>query len=116
MYSSGVQAELVTPTGAAIVKTLVRRFQAFPQMKIEKTGYGAGSRDSAQNPNVVRLVIGDSAEAMGKINAKLTSQQKDTWVKMLGEKFEIKFEQRRPGGGGGRRPGGARPGGGARPP
>jgi pyridinium-3,5-bisthiocarboxylic acid mononucleotide nickel chelatase len=68
VYSSGVQAELVTPTGAAIVKTLVRRFQAFPQMKIEKTGYGAGSRDFAQNPNVVRLVIGDSAEAIGKIN------------------------------------------------
>jgi pyridinium-3,5-bisthiocarboxylic acid mononucleotide nickel chelatase len=70
VYSSGVQAELVTPTGAAIVKTLVRRFQAFPQMKIEKTGYGAGSRDFAQNPNVVRLVIGDSAEAMGKINSE----------------------------------------------
>ncbi len=70
VYSSGVQAELVTPTGAAIVKTLVRRFQAFPQMKIEKTGYGAGSRDFARNPNVVRLVIGDSAEAMGKINSE----------------------------------------------
>jgi uncharacterized protein (TIGR00299 family) protein len=70
VYSSGVQAELVTPTGAAIVKTLVRRFQAFPQMKIEKTGYGAGSRDFAQNPNVVRLVIGDSAETVGKINSE----------------------------------------------
>jgi hypothetical protein len=70
VYSSGVQAELVTPTGAAIVKTLVRRFQAFPQMKIEKTGYGAGSREFAQNPNVVRLVIGDSAEAIGKINSE----------------------------------------------
>jgi uncharacterized protein (TIGR00299 family) protein len=70
VYSSGVQAELVTPTGAAIVKTLVRRFQAFPQMKIEKTGYGAGSRDFAQNPNVVRLVIGDSVEAIGKINSE----------------------------------------------
>jgi pyridinium-3,5-bisthiocarboxylic acid mononucleotide nickel chelatase len=70
VYSSGVQAELVTPTGAAIVKTLVRRFQAFPQMKIEKTGYGAGSRDFAQNPNVVRLVVGDSAETIGKINSE----------------------------------------------
>ena len=42
VYSSGVQAELVTPTGAAIVKTLARRFAAFPEMKIEKSGYGAG--------------------------------------------------------------------------
>ena len=42
VYSSGVQAELVTPTGAAIVKTLAKRFSAFPEMKIEKSGYGAG--------------------------------------------------------------------------
>jgi uncharacterized protein (TIGR00299 family) protein len=61
VYSSGVQAELVTPTGAAIVKTLVRRFDSFPRMKIEKTAYGAGSRDFEQTPNVVRLVIGTSA-------------------------------------------------------
>ena len=70
VYSSGVQAELVTPTGAAIVKVLVGRFQPFPRMKIEKTGYGAGSRDFERNPNVVRLVIGDSAEAVGKINSE----------------------------------------------
>jgi pyridinium-3,5-bisthiocarboxylic acid mononucleotide nickel chelatase len=61
VYSSGVQAELVTPTGAAIVKTLVRRFDSFPRMNIEKTCYCAGSRDFEQNPNVVRLVVGTSA-------------------------------------------------------
>ncbi len=61
VYSSELQAELVTPTGAAIVKTLAARFAAFPQMKIEKTGYGAGSRDFPGHPNVVRLVIGESA-------------------------------------------------------
>ena len=58
VYSSGLQAELVTPTGAAIVKTLVSRFAAFPEMKIEKSGYGAGSRDFPGHPNVVRLTIG----------------------------------------------------------
>jgi len=63
VYSSGVQAELVTPTGAAIVKTLARRFSTFPEMTIEKSGYGAGSRDFAGHPNVVRLVIGESAAA-----------------------------------------------------
>ena len=52
VYSSGVQAELVTPTGAAIVKTLARRFASFPEMKIEKSGYGAGSRDFPGHPNV----------------------------------------------------------------
>ena len=58
VYSSGVQAELVTPTGAAIVKTLARRFAAFPEMIIEKAEYGAGSREFAGIPNVARLVIG----------------------------------------------------------
>jgi len=61
VYSSGVQAELVTPTGAAIVKTLARRFATFPEMKIEKSGYGAGSREFAEHPNVLRLVIGEGA-------------------------------------------------------
>jgi uncharacterized protein (TIGR00299 family) protein len=61
VYSSGLQAELVTPTGAAIVKTLASRFAAFPEMKIEKSGYGAGSRDFPGHPNVVRLTIGEAA-------------------------------------------------------
>src|SRR5271165_1344000 len=60
-YSSGLQAELVTPTGAAIVKTLATRFTAFPEMKIEKSGYGAGSRNFPGHPNVVRLTIGEAA-------------------------------------------------------
>jgi pyridinium-3,5-bisthiocarboxylic acid mononucleotide nickel chelatase len=60
VYSSGLQAELVTPTGAAIVKTLASRFAAFPEMKIEKSGYGAGSRDFPGHPNVVRLTIGET--------------------------------------------------------
>jgi uncharacterized protein (TIGR00299 family) protein len=61
VYSSGLQAELVTPTGAAIVKTLASRFAAFPEMKVEKSGYGAGSRDFPGHPNVVRLTIGEAA-------------------------------------------------------
>jgi pyridinium-3,5-bisthiocarboxylic acid mononucleotide nickel chelatase len=58
VYSSGIQAELVTPTGAAIVKTLAKRFSAFPPMKVEKAGYGAGSRDFEGHANVVRLTVG----------------------------------------------------------
>lgn len=60
VYSSGIPAELVTPTGAAIVKTLVDRFAAFPQMKVEKIGYGAGTREFADQANVVRLTIGEA--------------------------------------------------------
>jgi uncharacterized protein (TIGR00299 family) protein len=60
VYSSGLQAELVTPTGAAIVKTLVKRFGPFPLMKSLRAGYGAGSRDFPGHANVLRLTVGDS--------------------------------------------------------
>jgi uncharacterized protein (TIGR00299 family) protein len=63
VYSSGVQAELVTPTGAAIVRTLASRFAAFPEMKIEKSGYGAGSREFPELPNVLRLTVGEATAA-----------------------------------------------------
>ncbi len=61
VYSSGPQVELVTPTGAAIVKTLATRFDQFPTMKIERSGYGAGTRDFPGHPNVLRLTIGDGS-------------------------------------------------------
>lgn len=64
VYSTGIQAELVTPTGAAIVKTLATRFAAFPEMKIEQSGYGAGSRDLAGIPNVVRLTVGETQSTL----------------------------------------------------
>ena len=71
VYSSGIEAELVTPTGAAIAKTLATRFSAFPEMKIEKSGYGAGSRDFPGHPNVLRLVIG---EALPSLASKTKSE------------------------------------------
>jgi len=64
VYSSGIQAELVTPTGAAIVKTLATRFSAFPEMKIKKSGYGAGTRNFPGHANVVRLTIGEAAASL----------------------------------------------------
>ncbi len=63
VYSSGPQVELVTPTGAAIVRTLTCRFAAFPAMKIEKTGYGAGTREFPEHPNLLRLTIGEAADS-----------------------------------------------------
>ncbi len=60
VYSSGPQVELVTPTGAAIVKTLSNRFSSFPSMKIERAGYGAGSREFHEHSNVLRLTIGET--------------------------------------------------------
>src|SRR5579864_1426081 len=71
VFSSGIQAELLTPTGAAIVKTLASRFGPFPEMKIEKSGYGAGSRDFPGHANVVRLTIGES---VATLTAKTASE------------------------------------------
>jgi len=74
VYSSGPQVELVTPTGAAIVKTLCSRFVPFPAMKIERAGYGAGAREFPEHPNLLRLTIGESVPAADTI-ASLNSSQ-----------------------------------------
>ncbi len=72
VYSSGPQVELVTPTGAAIVRTLSARFAPFPAMKIEKAGYGAGTRDFSEHPNLMRITIG---EAEPKCQANTPSER-----------------------------------------
>ena len=72
VYSTGIQAELVTPTGAAIVKTLAKRFAPFPPMKVEKTGYGAGTRDFDGHANVVRLTIGEAQAEVSTDNSQDT--------------------------------------------
>ncbi|UCE99798.1 MAG: nickel pincer cofactor biosynthesis protein LarC [Planctomycetota bacterium] len=56
------QTELLTPTAAAILATVVDEFCPLPPMKIEAVGYGAGSLESDKFPNVLRLILGQSAE------------------------------------------------------
>lgn len=55
-----IEAELVTPTGAAIITTLAERFGPLPAMTVRAVGYGAGSADLPR-PNVLRLFLGDAA-------------------------------------------------------
>jgi len=64
VYSSGVEKELVTPTGAAIVSVLVDRFAPLPPLRTERIGYGAGYRDLHGQPNVVRLTIGEASSIL----------------------------------------------------
>ena len=59
VYSGEIQKELVTPTGAAIVSVLASRFSQFPAMKTEKIGYGAGTRNFKNSPNVLRISVGE---------------------------------------------------------
>ncbi|MGC2745124.1 MAG: nickel pincer cofactor biosynthesis protein LarC [Candidatus Angelobacter sp.] len=63
VYSGEIQKELVTPTGAAIVSVLASRFSQFPTMKTEKIGYGAGTRNFKNSPNVLRLTVGETTAA-----------------------------------------------------
>ena len=60
IYSSGVEGELVTPTGAALITTLAAGFGPLPPMKVECVGYGAGAREIPGQPNLARLLVGES--------------------------------------------------------
>jgi len=62
-YSADPQMELVTPTGAALVRALNPSFGTQPPMRIQKIGYGAGTRDPKGFPNVLRLSVGESETA-----------------------------------------------------
>ncbi len=65
VYSSGVHGELVTPTGALVITGYARSYGPMPAMTVQKIGYGAGTRDREGAPNVLRVVIGERAEAAG---------------------------------------------------
>jgi uncharacterized protein (TIGR00299 family) protein len=62
-YSSGLQMELVTPTGAALLRALGCCFGDAPAMRSHSIGYGAGKKNPARFPNVLRLSIGDAESA-----------------------------------------------------
>lgn len=59
-YSAHIQSELLTPTGAALLRALDPAFGPQPAMRVEQIGYGAGTRNPAGFPNVLRLTIGES--------------------------------------------------------
>ncbi len=62
VYSAWVNEELVTPTGAAIVATLVKKFIHLPELSYEKIGYGAGQQDFSGFPNILRIFYGNASE------------------------------------------------------
>jgi uncharacterized protein (TIGR00299 family) protein len=64
IYSSGVEGELVTPTGAALVSTLASGFGPLPPMKVNRIGYGAGERDFPGHSNLARLFVGERVETV----------------------------------------------------
>lgn len=65
IYSSGVQAELLTPTGALLVTDYADSYGPMPSLRVQQVGYGAGDRDLPETPNVLRVVVGDDATTSG---------------------------------------------------
>ncbi len=63
IYARGPAVELTTPTGAALATTLSTAFGPVPAMSISSIGYGAGDRDFKEQPNVLRVMIGESSTA-----------------------------------------------------
>lgn len=77
---SSCDQELVTPTGAALIKSLSSDFGNFPTMRITKTGYGAGSRKLPGNiPNLFRLVIGYVQQVQESQEVEVIETSLDDW-------------------------------------
>lgn len=58
-FSSGIQKELTTPTGAAMIGFFAEKFQSLPMMRILKSGYGAGDHIIKDFPNMLRVILGE---------------------------------------------------------
>jgi pyridinium-3,5-bisthiocarboxylic acid mononucleotide nickel chelatase len=81
----GVDAdhELVTPTGAAIVSVAASRFGELPPLVVERVGYGAGSRETGERANVLRIVVGDAASSFEPQDAVLLEATMDDLIPEL---------------------------------
>lgn len=64
-YDAGLDVELVTPTGACLVRAAARRFARWPSMRPVRTGWGAGTRSLPDRPNALRVVLGEPTSAIG---------------------------------------------------
>ena len=69
-YATEIKGELLTPTGAAIITTVCSEYGPIPQMITDQSGYGAGTRDYGDFPNVLRVLIGET-DASGAMDERL---------------------------------------------
>jgi uncharacterized protein (TIGR00299 family) protein len=86
IQSGGVEAELVTPTGAALVRQRAQHFGGVPPMRVERVGYGRGSRDLPDRPNVVRGLLGTVQQDVTGVEtiAVLEANVDDMTAELLG--------------------------------
>jgi uncharacterized protein (TIGR00299 family) protein len=71
VYGTDLPGELVTPTGAVILKALEARPEPCPRLKLDKVGYGAGSRDLPGHPNLLRVYLGEPLAAAPGISERV---------------------------------------------
>ena len=90
VYSTQVQGELCTPTGAALLKHFVKEFREMPVMTTSKIGYGMGKKDF-ERANCVRAFLGDTAETGDEI-AELSCNLDDMTAEAVGFAEEALFE------------------------
>lgn len=87
-----IEAELTTPTGAAILKTLCTSFGPLPSMSIDKIGYGAGTRDLQGQANILRILIGHTSDSTPTESIAVMETQVDD---MTGEELAFALERLR---------------------
>jgi uncharacterized protein (TIGR00299 family) protein len=98
-YASDVTGELVTPTGAAIITTVCNAYGPVPLLKLEHTGYGAGTREYPRFPNALRVLVGEEEKGT---RASIVSADERLWMietnlddispQILGHVMERAFE------------------------
>ena len=102
-YSTDIVGELVTPTGAAIITTVCTGYGPIPQLKLERAGYGAGTREYKKFPNALRILVGEeessgtirSVESMGSADERLwmiETNMDDISPQILGHVMERAFD------------------------
>jgi len=75
VYGADIPYELVTPTGAAIIRSLAQWFAPMPEMVIARIGYGAGQRDLEDRPNLLRIILAAEPESAADLDGKLQEDQ-----------------------------------------
>ncbi len=93
VVDTGVQMELVTPTGAAILTTLATSAGRMPAMTVERVGYGAGTRDLPGVPNVLRVFVGETAggaadETVAQVETTIDDMSPQLYEPLMERLFE----------------------------
>ena len=94
-YSGEIKGELLTPTGAAIITTVCQEYGPIPPIKTDRTGYGAGTRQYENFPNVLRVLIGEteiddaSSERLWMIETNLDDASPQIVGHVMDRTFEV---------------------------